>query len=367
MTGDFLPFSSPELGESEKKAILSALESGWISTAGPIVPQFEKDLSAYFGGIGVLATQSGTSALHLALLAAGIGPGDRVLVPAFSFIAPANTVKYVGASVAFVDCEERCLQMDLDALESQLQKEPNIRAILAVHTIGNSIPMQRLRDLAEKNGCHVIEDASQSLGASIDGQRVGSWGDLSTLSFNGNKMITTGGGGAVLTRNARWYQQMASLSNQAKADREEYVHREVGYNYRMTSLAAALGSAQLPRISSFVDKRRQIGDFYRSIIDASGWASVIPRSDPSSTDWLPVVVFKENEARDEVASRLKGAGVPVRRLWEPLTLSHAHVESRSLPAPRAEDLYRRCLALPSSTTWTARTFENLGEILEKIF
>jgi len=272
----FIPLCTPAIRGNEWKYVKECLDTTWVSSVGAYVDRFERAVAEAVGTKNAVATSSGTSALHVALLVAGIQSDDEVLVSTLTFIAPANAIRYVGAFPVFVDAEATYWQMDpakvKDFLENQChwregalvnrQTGRRVRAILPVHILGHPVDMDPILELARKYELVVIEDATESLGALYKDKSVGQLGDIACFSFNGNKLITTGGGGMLVTNNERWAQRAKHLTTQAKDNPVEYVHTEIGYNYRLTNIQAAMGVAQMEQLDSFIEVKRSIAKSY---------------------------------------------------------------------------------------------------------
>ena len=249
----------PNIGDLEKEYMARALESGFVSTVGPFVPEFEEGFAEYIQSAGGVSTQSGTAALHMALHELGIGEGDEVIVPVLTFVATVNPVLYVGATPVFVDVDRETWNVDPAEIKKSISERT--KAIIPVHLYGNPCDMEAIMRIAKRHGLYVIEDATESLGATYHGKYMGTFGDFGCFSFNGNKIITTGGGGMIVGDDAEGLAHIRYLINQAKdASREDY-HEEVGFNYRMTNIEAALGMAQLQRLDNFLGKKGYFGQF----------------------------------------------------------------------------------------------------------
>ena len=306
-----IPLSEPCIRGAEWAYVKECLDTNWVSSAGTFVDRFERELAAYVGTKYAVATSSGTAALHVALLAAGVQPDDEVLVSTLTFIAPANAVRYVGAWPLFIDAEPHYWQMDaekaLHFLENQCRWQDGglrnratgrrVNAILPVHILGHPCDMDPLLDAALKYDLVVIEDATESLGATYRGRTVGHLGDIACFSFNGNKLITTGGGGMVVTNNQVWADRAKYLTTQAKDDPVEYIHGEMGYNYRLTNIQAAMGCAQMEQLSDFIAAKVAIAATYTQTLgDVPGitpmceapWASCTSRTSSEAKNvWPP--------------------------------------------------------------------------------
>ena len=361
-----IPLAEPEIRGNEWQYIKDCLDTNWVSSAGAYVDRFERELAEYVGVANGVATSSGTAALHIALLVAGVQPGDEVLVSSLTFIAPANAVRYVGAWPVFIDAEPVYWQMDpqklIDFVETQCEWRDGtlvnrasgrrVKAVLPVHILGHPCDMDPIVQLAHRYGLAVIEDATESLGAMYQGRMAGHLGDIACFSFNGNKIITTGGGGMVVTDREEWAQRAKYLTTQAKDDPVEYIHSEIGYNYRLTNIQAALGCAQLERLADAVAAKRHIAETYQSaLLEVPGITLMRQASWATSVFWLYTVLVDESQfgmSSRDLLFRLDGSGIQTRPLWQPMHLSAAHSGSSSTDCTVAGELYRQALSLPCS-------------------
>ncbi|HVG01503.1 MAG TPA: LegC family aminotransferase [Nitrospira sp.] len=365
-----IPLSVPVLRGNEWKYVKDCLDTGWVSSVGSYVDRFEQEVAKFVGaGYGV-ATSSGTAALHVALQIVGVEPEDEVLVPALSFIAPANAVRYLGAWPVFIDAEPRYWQMDVEKVESFLQEEcvqegsalrnkstgRRVRAILPVHILGHPCDLDVLRTLASRYDLRLVEDATESLGAQYKGRAIGSLGDVACFSFNGNKLLTTGGGGMLVTHDEAWARQAKYLTTQAKDDAIEYIHCRIGYNYRLTNLQAAVGCAQLEQLEHFVAFKRRLAARYRTAFDSLPQIQVMSEAPwATSSFWLSTVLLDPamtNIDRRTLRKILAERHIETRPLWQPLHRSPAHRGAQSYHCVVADQIQEQALSLPSSTNLT---------------
>jgi len=360
-----IPLCVPEIRGNEWKYIKQCLDTNWVSSAGPIVGQFERMVAEYVGVRYAVATVNGTAALHIALLVAGVQADEEVLVSTLTFIAPANAIRYVGAWPIFVDADPLHWQMDPEKMEDFLNKEcqwrsgalynkttgRRVRAVLPVHILGHPCDMDPILDVTRKYNLVVVEDATESLGAKYKGRMVGHLGDIACFSFNGNKIITTGGGGMIVTDNEEWATRARYLTAQAKDDPVESIHNEIGYNYRLSNIQAALGCAQMERVDEYIAAKRCIAETYaKAFASAQGVTCMREASWASATFWLFTILVggsKYGTSSRALLRQLGAAGIEARPLWQPLHLSPAHPD-RSFQCPVAERLVRDALSLPSS-------------------
>lgn len=354
-----IPLATPNLGEAERRAVMTALESGFVSSVGPEVTQFEQEFAALVGSRHAISTASGTAALHVAFRLAGVGPGDEVFVSDFTFIGSANPVAYLGADVVLVDSEPHSWNMDPDLVEAELDRraragEPMPRAIELVHVLGQPADGHRIVEIARRHGVVVVEDAAESLGAGwVDGAghtaSTGTLGTLGAFSFNGNKIVTSGGGGMIVTDDDDLAQRAKHLTTQAKVPDVGYLHDEVGYNYRLTNLAAALGLAQLRRLDDFVAAKRRIAARYDAALGDLP-VTLAPRLPGTvSTYWLYSILAEDQLTRDGLLEHLSRHGVGARALWRPLHQQPPFAHARTLGGQIATSLFDRGLSLPCST------------------
>jgi perosamine synthetase len=356
-----IPLSEPLLGGNEAKYVQECIDTGWVSTAGKFVDRFEKEFASYVGMPEAVAVASGTAALHLAVLAAGVEPGDEVLVSTLTFIAPVNAIRYAGAHPVLVDADPATWQMDVSAAVEFLDRckltakgliNPNsgrrVGAILPVHILGHPVDLDPLMQAARRYDLAVIEDATESLGADYRSRAVGTIGDIGCFSFNGNKLMTTGGGGMVVGRRADAVSRTRYLSTQAKDDPIEYVHEDVGYNYRLTNVQAALGCAQLEQVEGFIATKRRIAERYRSGLADCPRVSLMPSANHAQpVSWLYTVLI-EGGSRP-VMHKLAEQGIQSRPLWRCIHTNKPYRDCEVVGGGKTgEALQRDALSLPSS-------------------
>jgi len=365
-----IPLCAPEIRGNEWKYLKECLDTNWVSSAGPSVDRFETRMMSYVGAKHAVATVNGTTALHIALLVAGVQPDEEVLVSTLTFIAPANAVRYVNAWPIFMDADPLYWQMDPEKVVTFLTREcrwrngvfynkatgRQVRAILAVHILGHPCDMDPIVEIARKYNLVVVEDASESLGARYKGRMVGELADIACFSFNGNKIITTGGGGMILTHNEGWAARARYLTTQAKIDPIESVHNAIGYNYRLTNIQAALGCAQMEKLDEYVDIKRRIARSYAQEFSSIPGITCMPEASwASSIFWMYTILVDETNygmTSRALFDHLKIAAVETRPLWQPLHRSPAHKGAQAYYCEFAEDLFNRALRLPSSVGLT---------------
>jgi perosamine synthetase len=349
-TGRFIPVAAPDLAGNEAKYVQDCLDSTWISSAGRFIQEFEAGFAAFCGVGHAIATNNGTSALHLALVALGIGPGDEVIVPTLTYVATGNVVRYCGATPVLVDSEP--LGMTLDVEDVRRKITPRTKAIIAVHLYGNAADMTELNKLSDHYGIPILEDAAEAHGARVAGQLVGSLGACAAFSFFGNKIITTGEGGAVTTDDAEMASRLRLYRGQGMDLQRRYWFPVVGYNYRMTNIAAAIGLAQLEDIERKLATRQAILESYNSRLTQC--PLITTPKEPrwsESVNWLYTVLldFPTAEHRDEVAARLGAVGIETRPVFYPLHQMPPYLEPNGF-YPVADSCARRGLSLPTHTS-----------------
>jgi dTDP-4-amino-4,6-dideoxygalactose transaminase len=351
--------SPPDTGADEKEYVLDALESGWVAPLGPHLDGFEKDLAEYSGSGHVVGLSSGTAALHLALILAGVGRDDLVLVSSFTFSASANPVVYQGAIPIFVGSEATTWNMCPDSLEEAIKdclargKRP--KAIVAVHLYGMPAQIGRIRDIAEEYGIVLIEDAAESLGSTCDLGMTGSVGRYGVFSFNGNKLITSSGGGALLCTSKSCADRARYLSTQARQPAPHYEHTEIGYNYRLSNICAAIGRAQLKSVQTKIERRRENFNYYASELRPLGVQFQEEGAGVYSNRWLSVVLFQEGQgskhepARERVRLALLEQAIESRPVWKPMHMQPVFKECRYFGTKFEEVLFELALCLPSGS------------------
>jgi perosamine synthetase len=351
----FLPVAEPDLGSLEEQYLLEAFRSGWISSLGSYIQRFETDFAKFCDVRHAVAVSNGTVALHLALLAAGVGPGDEVIVPALTFVATAAAVKHAGAEPVFVDSEPGIGTMDPRAVERALSSKT--KAIIAVHLYGHPADMDPLLEIGRARGITVIEDAAEAHGAEYKGRRVGGIGDIGVFSFYGNKILTTGEGGMLVTNSEELATRTRFLKDHAMDPQRRYWHPEVGYNYRMTNLQAAIGCAQLERFDELRRKRELVFDSYRQLIGKGDDISMMPsRPWARVTPWLVSVTMNHatRSLRDRALAELKKRGIDSRPFFELLQQMPPYSKCRAVSAtedatPEARRFADTGMNLPSAT------------------
>jgi perosamine synthetase len=366
-----IPLSVPEIRGNEWAYVKECLDTGWVSSAGKFVDRFEQEIARYTGAKHAVACASGTAALHVSLMLAGVRPDDEVLVPTLTFIASVNVIRYLGAHPVFMDCDEY-YNLDAGKTVEFLARETEftggctrnkrtgrrISAILPVHILGNAVQLEPLLPLCRERNIRVVEDAAESLGTvytagAAKGRHSGTVGEIGCLSFNGNKVITTGGGGMILTDDPAIAQRAKYLTTQAKDDEARFVHHEVGYNYRLTNIQAALGVAQLEQLPGFLSvKRRNYQDYAQRIGEIPGLRLGPLPAYADNNCWLCALQIDAavyGQDREAVMARLEKAGIQARTLWHLNHLQRPYRECQTYRLERATALWDQSLCLPSSS------------------
>ena len=367
--------SSPHMGGTEQTYVNEAFETNWIAPLGPNVQGFENSLEDYLGGKHyVAALSSGTAALHLALILLGVERGDEVICQTMTFSASANPIVYQGATPIFVDSEQDTWNMCPKHLESAIKdriflgKKP--KAIVAVHLYGMPYQVDKITAIAERYGIPIIEDSAEALGSSYNGKPCGTFGDISILSFNGNKIITTSGGGALVTRNAAIKEKAIFLATQARDDAPHYEHSHIGYNYRLSNICAGIGRGQMEVLDRHVNLRRDNHEFYKEIFKEKVGVKVFTEIDTRyySNHWLSCITIDENSIWTNDALRLAFAedNIESRPLWKPMHLQPIFRDAPYYGAGVSDQLFREGLCLPSGSNLSFEQKERIRAVITKL-
>ena len=360
----YIPLSEPSITGREWEYVKECLDSGWVSSAGRFVDSFAEKFAEYILMPHAIPVVNGTSALHISLVALGLKPDEEVLVPSLTFAATANVAVYCNASPVFMDVEQDTLCMDPQKIRDFLEQEciwksgslvnkstrRKVRGIIPVHLYGHPVNMSTILELARKYELFVVEDATEGLGAKYIGENAGTFGDAAAFSFNGNKLITTGGGGMVVTADSALAERIRSLTIQAKSPGMEYYHTDIGYNYRLTNIQAALGLAQLERIEDFIASKRHIAAFYqRELGNVMGLKVCEEKEWAFSTYWLSWILLQEGfgKKRQEVLEQLNSEGIQARSFFIPLHLLPPYKGYQAYRMDMAQSLYENGINIPS--------------------
>jgi dTDP-4-amino-4,6-dideoxygalactose transaminase len=362
--------SSPHMGKKEQFYVNEAFETNWIAPLGPHVNGFEQDLANYLCGTYVAALSSGTAALHLALIMLGVRAGDEVLCQSMTFSASANPIAYVGATPIFIDSERdtwnMCPILLREAVIDRIRKGKKPKAIIPVHLYGMPAKMNEINAVAAEFGIPVIEDAAESLGSTLDDKPMGTFGLMGILSFNGNKIITTSGGGALISENEKYIKKSRFLATQARDEAPHYQHSEIGYNYRMSNVCAAIGRGQMEVLEERVAKRRANFDFYQQFFSSIEGISFLPEPDGHfSNRWLSTMlidpVLTGGISREKIAEGLALENIESRPLWKPMHLQPVFAESPFYGNGTAEALFSNGLCLPSGSNLNNEALERVAD------
>jgi perosamine synthetase len=360
-----IPVAQPALDGREKEYVLECLETGWISSLGRFIGDFERAFADYCGVKHAVACNNGTTALHLALVALGIGPGDEVIVPTLTYVASANCVAYCGAVPVFVDSEPDTMNLDPAKLEAAIT--PRTRAIMPVHLYGHPAEMDPIREIAARHGVAVVEDAAESVGATYRGVKTGALSDLAMFSLFGNKIITSGEGGMIVTDDDALNERLRLYRNQGNDPARRYWHSVIGYNYRMTNVTAAIGLAQLERVEHHLAARRRVAAGYDARLAglADRLATPVTRPWVERADWMYNVVLAEGarRGRDAVMAAMAEAGIETRPVFYPIHGMPPYAPSGQGPFPVADSLSARGVSLP---TYGALTDADLDRVVEAL-
>ena len=383
MSDEFIALSVPNLKGNELKYVTDAVETEWVSTAGPYVSDFEKKLAEYVHVPAAVSTQNGTSALHISLMLCGVKREDAVIVPTLTFIAAVNPTKYIGAEPIFMDCDDS-LCMDPVKLKKFCEEEcdftdgklidratgRHIKAVVVVHVFGNMADMEAILPIAEKYNIRVVEDATEALGTyytegKFAGRFAGTFGDFGCYSFNGNKIITTGGGGMIVAKNPEELAHAKHLTTQAKADQANFIHDEIGFNYRMTNLQAALGLAQLEQLEDFIKTKTANYNQYKEAIDKIDGLHVQDfRPGTRSNYWFYSVVFENDETgRDALIEELKENHIQSRPIWGLISDQLPYEGARTYDLVKAPWYWKRVVNVPCSTNLTSEGVDRVISVI----
>jgi dTDP-4-amino-4,6-dideoxygalactose transaminase len=360
MTDTRIYLSPPDVGDVERKLLLDAFDSNWVAPVGPDLDAFEAQVAEVVGVRHAVALSSGTAALHLALIAAGVRRGDTVLVPSFTFAASANAVMYLGARPIFLDSTPDSWNVDpqlvADELRIRSERGRLPRAVIAVDMYGQTADYEPLMAACDRYGVALIEDAAEALGASYRGRPAGSFGLAGVLSFNGNKIITTGGGGMLVTDDARVATQVRHLAAQAREPFAHYEHRGVGYNYRLSNLLAAVGRGQLQRLDELIARRRETAGHYRAALGDLPGLTFMPVAGYGRPNWWLTCLLVDPEAfgadRDRILEHLGSLNIEARPTWKPMHLQPVFADCVMRGGGVSAELFRRGLCLPSGSALT---------------
>jgi dTDP-4-amino-4,6-dideoxygalactose transaminase len=378
MTNTKIWLSSPHMGGNEQRFVKEAFDSNWVAPLGPNVTGLEKDLETYLGEDScVAALSSGTAALHLGLLLLGVKAGDEVICQSMTFSASANPILYLGATPLFIDSEDSTWNLCPIALEQciedRISKGALPKAIVAVHLYGVPYQIEKIHDIAKKYGIPVLEDSAEALGSSYKGQQCGTFGDLGVLSFNGNKIITTSGGGALVTKTVEQKNKAIFWATQSRDDAPHYQHSEIGYNYRMSNICAGIGRGQMEVLDDHVGKRRDMNSFYKNLFQTIEGVTVftVPNDDYFANYWLSSILVDPSKTngktREDLRLHLEKENIESRPLWKPMHLQPIFQDCPYYGTKVSETLFENGLCLPSGSNLTAEEKDRIKEAVVSFF
>lgn len=361
------------MGGAEQDYVNEAFDTNWVAPLGPNVDGFEKSLESYLGnGNHVAALSSGTAAIHLALILLGVQKGDEVICQSMTFSASANPIVYLGATPIFVDSEPDtwniCPNYLEEAIKDRISKGKKPKAIIAVHLYGMPYKVEEIRKISEKYEIPIVEDSAEALGSSYKIQKCGTFGDISILSFNGNKIITTSGGGALVSRNLKHKEKAIFLATQARDAAPHYQHSEIGYNYRLSNISAGIGRGQMEVLDIHVGLRREMNDFYKDIFKHTNGVNVFsePNSDYFSNHWLSCILVDRSEcgfSNEDIRLAMGENNIECRPLWKPMHLQPVFIDAPYYGGTVAVDLFNLGLCLPSGSNLTDEEKVKINDVL----
>ena len=383
-----IPLSVPNFEGNEEKYVLDAVSQGWVSTGGAYVDTLEKKIAEYTGTVGSVACQSGTAALHMALVECGVSKDDMVLVPTLTFIAAVNPVKYVNATPVFMDCDDS-LCMDPQKVKDFCEKEcefadgvlkhrlsgKTVKAMIVVHVFGNLADMEAIMETAQKYNIKVIEDATEALGTICEygkykGKMAGTIGNFGAYSFNGNKIITTGGGGMIVGQNKKALEHLKYMSTQCKDDAHFYIHNEIGYNYRMTNVQAAIGVAQMEELEEFISRKNKNHQLYCKLLADTKNGYILPfRENIRSNKWFYSFVLNKSICHKPVKEYIVGLqeeGIQTRPIWGLIHEQKPYIQELAYKIEKAKYYSDRIINLPCSTSITEEQIKLVSEKVKKL-
>lgn len=372
----FIPLSVPEISGNEWKYIKDCLDTGWVSSVGNYVTRFEETVANYIGTKYAVAAVNGTSALHISLIACGVQPDDEVLVPTLTFIAPVNVIRYCGAHPVFMDCDADTLCIDVQKITDFINNEciqqkdgyaynkktnRRIKAIIPVHIFGHPVDMDSLLEICTRYNIDIIEDATESLGSEYKRKRTGSFGKTGCFSFNGNKIITTGGGGIIVTDNENIAKRARHLTTQAKSDPFEYDHDEIGYNYRLTNIQAAMGVAQMERLEDFIKIKRENAALYKELLSSVDSVSFLWEKNWAKSNFWFYTIKVPRECKKPLMEYLLSREISVRPIWKLIHTLSMYEDCETYFIEEAVNAYESFINLPCSVNLKREDTELVAE------
>ena len=373
-----IPLSEPFISGNEWKYIKDCLDTGWVSTVGTYVTRFEEAIANYIGTKHAVATVNGTSALHVSLIICGVQSDDEVIVPTLTFISPVNVIRYCNAYPVFMDCNESTLCIDVQKVVDFIRNEceqrsdgyaynkdsnRRVKAVIPVHVFGHPTDMDMLIEVCEKNNIDIIEDATESLGSEYKGKKTGSFGKAGCFSFNGNKIITTGGGGMIVTNDEELANKIRHLTTQAKKDPFEYDHDEIGYNYRLNNIQAAMGVAQMERIEEFVQIKRGNAELYKELLADIEGLELLQEAEWAKNNYWLFTIRVQKEHKAPLIEYLLSKNIQVRPIWKLINSLPMYSGFQSYKIDNTDDAYESCVSLPSSVNLKQTEIENVTNVI----
>jgi len=367
---DRIYLSSPHMSDEgyEMQYIKEAFDTNWIAPLGPNVNEFEKELAAKVGIKSAAALSSGTAAIHMALKAAGVGEGDIVFCQSLTFSATANPIIYQNAIPVFIDSNYETWNMDPNALENAFEKYPNAKAVLVVHLYGLSADMDKIMEISSKYGVPVIEDAAESLGTTYKGKYTGTFGEYGIYSFNGNKIITTSGGGMLVSNNEEKIKKVRFWATQSRDPARHYQHSELGFNYRMSNVVAGIGRGQLKVLEQRVAKKREIFEFYKRELGRLEGIQFMPINEWNEPNyWLSCITLSERVRPIDIMEALEEENIESRPIWKPMHMQPFFEKYDCIGGNVSRKIFENGICLPSDTKMTNEDLERVCEIVKGLF
>lgn len=379
---DYIPLSIPNIKANEIKYVTEALKSGWVSSAGPYVEKFETAIAEYVNSYGAVSCQNGTSGLHLALKVVGVKPNDLVLAPTVTFIAAVNPIKYLGADPIFIDCDDRlCIDPikieayitdECETIENTLihkQSKRKVKAIMVVHVFGNMANMEKIMDIADTYNLRVIEDATEALGSYytngiLKNKYAGTLGDVGVFSFNGNKIITTGGGGMIVSNEVKYLKKAKYLSTQAKDDALFFIHDEIGYNYRMTNIQAAIGLAQLEELENFIEIKKRNYNLYNELLKTIDFQLLDFNDNIRPNYWFFSLLLNDKIDQSNLIAYFEKNNIQTRPIWGLIHKQKPYQENLKSFTEKADYFEKNILNLPCSSNLTSKNVTYIVSVLK---
>ncbi|WP_217495964.1 aminotransferase class I/II-fold pyridoxal phosphate-dependent enzyme [Mangrovivirga cuniculi] len=362
----------PSYGGKEQEYVNEAFETNWISPVGPNLQAFEESISSYHGeGYHTAALSSGTAAIHLALILLGVERGDEVICSSFTFAGTCNPIMYLGATPVFIDSEKETWNMDPDALEEaikdRLAKGKKVKAIIPVHLYGMPANMPEIMKVAREYEIPVIEDAAEALGASLNGQKTGTFGDLAVFSFNGNKIITTSGGGALMSKDKEQIEKSKFLATQARDQAPHYQHSTIGYNYRLSNISAGIGRGQMEVLDERIKQRRAVNSWYKDMFSGNGFDFLTEPEGYFSNYWLTTALLEDTPFdREELRLELEKENIEARPLWKPMHLQPVFEGAPYYGDKTSEYLFEKGVCLPSCSSLDEKEKERIHQTIVRL-